>query len=81
MVDGKLEAVEQRMLELAIAISVEDRYREGRAHFHLGGAYLNLPDYQQAIKNYAQALPIFKDMLAGRRRDQPMEIWELRILV
>ena len=59
MVDGKLEAVEQRMLELAIAIRVEDRDREGRAHFHLGGAYLNLPDYQQAIKNYAQALPIF----------------------
>ncbi|XP_068680346.1 tetratricopeptide repeat protein 28-like [Montipora foliosa] len=59
MVDGKLEAVEQRMLELAIAISVEDRYREGRAHFHLGSAYLNTPDYQQAIKNYAQALPIF----------------------
>ena len=59
MVDGKFEAVEQRMLELAIAISVEDRYREGRAHFDLGGAYLNLPDYQQAIKSYAQALPIF----------------------
>ena len=46
MVDGKLEAVEQRMLELAIAISVEDKDSEGRAHFHLGGAYLNLPDYQ-----------------------------------
>ncbi|XP_068707312.1 tetratricopeptide repeat protein 28-like [Montipora foliosa] len=59
MVDRKLEAVEQRMLELAIAISVGDRYREGRAHFHLGGAYLNLPDYQQAIKSYAQALHIF----------------------
>ena len=59
MVDGNFEAVEQRMLELAIAISVEDRDREGRAHFHLGSAYLNLPDYQQAIKNYAQALPIF----------------------
>ena len=51
MVDGKLEAVEQQMLELAIAMSVKDRDREGRAHFHLGGAYLNLPDYQQAIKN------------------------------
>ncbi|XP_068680149.1 tetratricopeptide repeat protein 28-like [Montipora foliosa] len=59
MVDEKLEAVEQRMLELAIAISVEDRYHEGKAHFHLGGAYLNLPDYQQAIKTYAQALHIF----------------------
>ncbi|XP_068677641.1 tetratricopeptide repeat protein 28-like [Montipora foliosa] len=59
MVDGKLEAVEQRMLDLAIAISVEDKDSEGRAHFHLGGAYLNLPDYQQALKNYAQALNIF----------------------
>ena len=59
MEDGKLEDVEQRMQELAIAISVEDRDREGMAHFHLGGAYLNLPNYQQAIKNYAQALHIF----------------------
>ncbi|XP_068713381.1 tetratricopeptide repeat protein 28-like [Montipora foliosa] len=59
MVDGKLEDVEQRMQELAIAKSVEDRDREGMAHFHLGDAYLNLPNYQQAIKNYAQALHIF----------------------
>ncbi|XP_068714086.1 tetratricopeptide repeat protein 28-like [Montipora foliosa] len=59
MVDGKLEDVEQRMQELAIAKSVEDRDREGMAHFHLGGAYLKLPNYQQAIKNYAKALHIF----------------------
>ncbi|XP_068679721.1 tetratricopeptide repeat protein 28-like [Montipora foliosa] len=68
MVDEKWEAVEQRMLELAIAISVEDRYREGRAHFRLGGAYLNLPDYQQAIKTYARALPIFREI--GCRADE-----------
>ncbi|XP_068677653.1 tetratricopeptide repeat protein 28-like isoform X1 [Montipora foliosa] len=68
MVDGKLEAVEQRMQELAIAISVEDRDREARAHFHLGTAYLNLPDYQQAIKKYAQALHIFIEK--GCRADE-----------
>ena len=62
MVDRKLEVVEQQMLELAIAIRVGDREREGRAHFHLGGAYLNLPDYQQAIKNYAQAFHIFTEI-------------------
>ena len=58
MVDKKLEAVEQRMLQLAIAMSVQDRDREGRAYLHLGNAYLNLPDYQEAIKNYTEALHI-----------------------
>ncbi|XP_068705253.1 tetratricopeptide repeat protein 28-like [Montipora foliosa] len=58
MVDEKVEAVEQRILELAIAISVEDRDREGRAYLDLGWAYHNRCDYQQAIKNYSQALHI-----------------------
>ena len=67
MVDGKLKAVEQRMLELAIAISVEGRDREGRSHFHLGKAYHNLPDYQQAIKYYAQA--VYSKLKIARQRD------------
>ena len=62
MGDGRLEAVELQMLELAIAISVADKDWEGRAYTHLGNAYFNLPDYKQAIEHYAQALHIFKEI-------------------
>ncbi|XP_068737364.1 tetratricopeptide repeat protein 28-like isoform X2 [Montipora capricornis] len=61
MVETKLEAIEQLMLGLAIAISEGDRDLELRAYYHLGDAYVNLPDYQEAIQNYTEALHILRE--------------------
>ena len=62
MVDSKLEALEQCMLELVIAISVGEKKEEGKNYFSLGNTYSDQADYQQAIKNYTEALSIFKEI-------------------
>ena len=62
MVDRKLSALEYHLQELSIAQGEGDREWEKRAYGHLGNAYYNLGDFQQAIEHYTQSLSIAKEL-------------------
>ena len=70
MVDRKLAVVEQRLQELSIVKIVGDREGEGIACFNLGNAYYNLADFEQAAKNYSDAVSIFKETGCRAREGQ-----------
>ncbi|XP_068704674.1 tetratricopeptide repeat protein 28-like [Montipora foliosa] len=62
MVDRKLDVLERHMQELSVARKEGDRQGEGLAYFNLGRYYQGTADFNQAIKNYTEALAIFKEV-------------------
>ena len=62
MVERKLAALEYHLQELSIAQEEGDKEWEKRAFGHLGDAYYDLGDFQQAIQHYTQSLNIAKEL-------------------
>ena len=62
MVERKLAVLEYHLQEVSIAQEEGDREWEKRAYGHLGDAYYDLGDFQQAIEHCTQSLSIAKEL-------------------
>ena len=59
MVDRKLDVLGKHMQELCKEVA---RQTEGLTYFELGAYYYGITDFKLAIRNYTEALRIFKDI-------------------
>ena len=62
MVDRKLDVFEKYLQELSVARKRGDRKQEGIACFHLGNYYYKIADFKRAMRNFTEALRIFKEI-------------------
>ena len=62
MADKKMNVFEQHIQELRIARKEGNRKGEGIAYFNLGNYYYDLAYFEQAKRDYTEALRIFKEI-------------------
>ncbi|XP_068727590.1 tetratricopeptide repeat protein 28-like [Montipora capricornis] len=62
MADKKMNVFEQHIQELHVAKKEANRKGEGTTYFKLGGYYYGLACFEQAKRDYTEALSIFKEI-------------------
>ncbi|XP_068728191.1 tetratricopeptide repeat protein 28-like [Montipora capricornis] len=62
MAEKKMNVFEQHIKELRVARKEENRKGEGNAYFDLGDYYYGLAYFEQAKRDYTEALSIFKEI-------------------